>query len=234
MASQKDPFRSARLIYRAVRGAEDDAIFAAINDDAFGYMNSNAGNNHLPGPSDAEKFRKSLEENLLSAIICLPEDVPAPPPPPTSSPTPTPTPISTPTTPPPRPGTPIGQIHLTSLPPHMRHHRSTEIGIQILPAHQGRGYGSEAIRWALAYAFHRAGLHKVRIRAFAWNEGACRLYARLGFVEEGRERESLWHEGRWWDGVEFGLVEGEWRALVGAEQGEAEAEADFEGQFGNK
>lgn len=56
-------------------------------------------------------------------------------------------------------------------------------------------------------------MHKVRIRAFGWNEGAVRLYARLGFVEEGREREALWHEGRWWDGVEMGMVEGEWRAM---------------------
>ncbi|KAF2439623.1 acyl-CoA N-acyltransferase, partial [Karstenula rhodostoma CBS 690.94] len=110
-------------------------------------------------------------------------------------------------------GTPIGQIHLNRSSPRMSHHRNTEIGIDILPAYQGRGYGSEAIRWVLEYAFLRAGLHKVRIRAFGWNEGACRLYRRLGFVEEGRERESLWHEGRWWDGVEFGMVEGEWGVL---------------------
>ncbi|KAK7185620.1 hypothetical protein DPSP01_007514 [Paraphaeosphaeria sporulosa] len=218
MAPQKDPFRSARLIYRAVRGAEDDAVFAAINDDPIGYMNSNAGNNHLPGPSDAERFRKSMDDNLLSAIICLPEDLPAPPPPPGSSSTPETTTTTANSNPNPRAGTPIGQIHLSNLSPRMRHHRNTEIGIDILPAYQGRGYGSEAIRWVLDYAFHRAGLHKVRIRAFEWNEGACRLYQRLGFVEEGRERESLWHEGRWWDGVEFGMVEGEWRALVEEEK----------------
>jgi RimJ/RimL family protein N-acetyltransferase len=39
------------------------------------------------------------------------------------------------------------------------------------------------------------------------------LYARLGFVEEGREREALWHEGEWWDSVEFGMVEREWAVL---------------------
>lgn len=56
---------------RAVRGAEDDAFFAQINDDRLGYMNSNGGNNHLPGPGDAERFRKSMEDNLISAVRML-------------------------------------------------------------------------------------------------------------------------------------------------------------------
>ena len=68
MAPAKDPFRSARLFYRAVRGAEDDAFFAEINEDRIGYMNSNGSNNRLPGPSDAERFRKSMEEDLLAAV----------------------------------------------------------------------------------------------------------------------------------------------------------------------
>lgn len=40
-----------------------------------------------------------------------------------------------------------------------------------------------------------------------------RLYAKLGFVLEGRDRESLWHDGRYWDSVDYGMVEGEWAAL---------------------
>ncbi|KAF1969263.1 acyl-CoA N-acyltransferase [Bimuria novae-zelandiae CBS 107.79] len=170
-------------------------------------MNSNGTNNHLPGPSDAEGFRKGMDDNLLSAIICLSERVNnihdcA--------------------------GTPIGQIHLSSLRPRLIHHRHTEIGLDILPAYQGKGYGSEAIRWALDYAFRRAGLHRVRIRAFEWNTGACRLYERLGFVLEGREREACWHEGRFWDEVRFGMLEGEWRAMVEEEKKEKEGEGKGE------
>jgi RimJ/RimL family protein N-acetyltransferase len=39
------------------------------------------------------------------------------------------------------------------------------------------------------------------------------LYEKIGFKVEGREREAYWHEGRWWDGVELGMLEGEWRSL---------------------
>lgn len=71
MAPRTDPFRSARLFYRAVRGAEDDAFFAEINADRVGYMNSNGSNNRLPLPSDAERFRKSMDDNLISAVHTL-------------------------------------------------------------------------------------------------------------------------------------------------------------------
>ncbi|KAH7383798.1 acyl-CoA N-acyltransferase [Pyrenochaeta sp. MPI-SDFR-AT-0127] len=213
MAEQRpSPFSSTRLIYRAVRQPEDLAVFKAINDDQIGYQNSNASNIKLAGDADAEKFMKATaEESLLGAIIWLPlatngdnskekidseikkmRDAGA---------------VAESW------GVAIGELHLSMLPPHLTHHRHTELGIDILPAFQGRGYGAEAITWALDYAFRRAGLHRVRIRAFEWNVGAIRLYERLGFKEEGREREVLWFEGRWWDGVMMGMLEGEWWAL---------------------
>ncbi|KAF2119322.1 acyl-CoA N-acyltransferase [Lophiotrema nucula] len=227
-----DPFRSERLIYRAVRAPEDNALFDALTDDRFGYMNSNASNIKLPGAKDARDHQKQVAEKaLLGAVICL-------------QPQPTLTTmkqkseavgegeigaelaqrveiekikdedgkktIKQEVKKEERYGSAIGQITLKALPAAMAHHRSTEIAIDILPEYQGKGYGSEAITWVLDYAFRRAGLHRVEVRAFAWNEGAVRLYEKLGFAFEGRKREALWHEGKWWDGVEFGMLESEW------------------------
>ena len=107
--------------------------------------------------------------------------------------------------------TPIGQIHLsgTSKQQHAPH-RTTEIGIDILPHYQGKGYGSEAIEWASRFAFESAGLHRVVIRAFEYNTGARRLYEKLGFVLEGRGRQAVWYRGRWWDDFSFAMLEAEW------------------------
>lgn len=110
-------------------------------------------------------------------------------------------------------GTAIGEIHLSKLPANAIHHRHTEIGIDILPGFQGKGYGREAIEWALDYAFRRTGLHRVRIRAFEWNARALQLYEKVGFRVEGREREALWHEGRFWDSVDLSMLEGEWWSM---------------------
>ncbi|PMD41105.1 acyl-CoA N-acyltransferase, partial [Hyaloscypha variabilis F] len=60
--------------------------------------------------------------------------------------------------------------------------------------HQGKGYGTEAINWALDWAFRVAGMHCVRLWCFSFNKGALRLYERIGFVREGIERESYYHD----------------------------------------
>ncbi|KAF1941128.1 acyl-CoA N-acyltransferase [Clathrospora elynae] len=206
------PFASARLQYRAIRQPQDLAVFEAINSDVHGYQNSNFSNIKLPTTDDATKFMKATaEEGLLGAIIWLPHP---------------PTGMSAEEQDAEFQrrrqngeivegwGTAVGEIHLSLLPPHQSQHRNTEIGLDILPPYQGRGYGSEAINWVLDYAFCRAGLHKVRIRAFGWNVRAIALYERLGFTVEGRERESFWHEGMWWDGVYLGMLEGEWWGVV--------------------
>ncbi|KAF2873923.1 acyl-CoA N-acyltransferase [Massariosphaeria phaeospora] len=187
LSPPRDPFRSTRLHYRALNPTTDLRLFAAINGDPSGYANSNLSNIHLPTAADAAQFQASVIENsLVAAIICLPggdDDADG--------------------------GIAIGQIHLKRGKPGTQHHRNTEIGIDILPEYQRKGYGSEAIQWVLDYAFRRAGLHRVMIRAFGWNEGAIRLYEQLGFKHEARHREALWHEGRWWDSIDMAMLEGE-------------------------
>jgi RimJ/RimL family protein N-acetyltransferase len=209
--SQGYPYSSARLEYRAVQSS-DRPLFAALTADTTGYINSSVSNIKLPTESDAYDFMKQVTDNyLLGVVIWLKH----------------PAGMS-------REqrlelveqsrkegkahmhdehGTAIGEVHLSRLSHGNMHHRSTEIGITILPEHQNRGYGGETINWVLDYAFRRAGLHRVAIKSFEWNSGAIRLYEKLGFTHEGRVREAYWHEGRFWDGVMMGMLEGEWREL---------------------
>ncbi|KAK4541135.1 hypothetical protein LTR36_008209 [Oleoguttula mirabilis] len=187
------PFQSARLLYRAAEptSAEDQALFLTIQTDAAGYQNSNFAISRPQGKKSAEDYLKGVaEECLLGVVICLPA------------------PADTTSTP-----IPIGAIFLDQLKPALAHHRHAEIGINIVPAYQGLGYGNEAIRWISRWAFRSAGLHRVSIRAFSYNEGAVRLYEKLGFQKEGVSRESVWFEGRWWDGVQFGMLAREWREM---------------------
>lgn len=51
------------------------------------------------------------------------------------------------------------------------------------------------------------------IGAFAWNQGAIRLYEKLGFVHEGTRRDFFWHDGRYQDAVDLVTLEDEWRTL---------------------
>ena len=77
----------------------------------------------------------------------------------------------------------------------------------------GQGYGTEATQLMLDHAFGVLGLHRVALFVFEFNERAIRAYRRCGFVIEGRSRESILRDGRWWDELGMSVLESDWRRL---------------------
>jgi RimJ/RimL family protein N-acetyltransferase len=75
----------------------------------------------------------------------------------------------------------------------------------------GKGYGTEATRLMLDHAFGTLGLHRIALYVFEFNERAIRAYRNAGFVIEGRSRESIWRDGRWWDELAMSVLESDWR-----------------------
>jgi RimJ/RimL family protein N-acetyltransferase len=83
---------------------------------------------------------------------------------------------------------PIGKTGLSSI-NYM--HLTAELGIVIgEPDCRGKGYGTEATRLLLDYAFTTLGLHNVFLRVYAYNAPAIRAYEKAGFKEIGRRREA--------------------------------------------
>ena len=77
----------------------------------------------------------------------------------------------------------------------------------------GRGFGTEATRLMIDHAFGGLGLHRVGLTVFAFNERAIRSYRSVGFVVEGRAREAIWREGRWWDEIAMSILDSDWTAM---------------------
>ena len=80
----------------------------------------------------------------------------------------------------------------------------------------GKGYGTEATRLMLEHAFERLRLHRIGLSVFAFNERAIRAYRRAGFVIEGRAREAIRRDDRWWDEIEMSILDSDWRAMQAA------------------
>jgi RimJ/RimL family protein N-acetyltransferase len=76
----------------------------------------------------------------------------------------------------------------------------------------GRGMGTEATQLMVDHAFGTLGLHRIALYVFEFNVRAIRAYQRCGFVVEGRSRESIWRDGRWWDELAMSVLESDWRA----------------------
>ena len=70
----------------------------------------------------------------------------------------------------------------------------------------GRGYGTEALAVLTRHAFDGLGLHRLCSRVLAFNTRAIAAYTKVGFVEEGRERESARIGDAWHDDVIMGLL----------------------------
>ncbi len=81
----------------------------------------------------------------------------------------------------------------------------------------GRGYGTDTTELMIAHAFGRLGLHRLGLSVFEFNERAIRSYEKAGFVIEGRLREAIQRQGRYWDEIMMGILEPEWRARLAGE-----------------
>ncbi|KAF2432094.1 acyl-CoA N-acyltransferase [Tothia fuscella] len=198
-------FHSERLIYRApTETQEDKTFFHTLRNSRSCLENSTRRLTKPLSQKDSDDHLTALRNDmLLGVFICIPID--------------TKRGISS----------PIGYIALTS-PPHCTHHRNASISIQIIEEEQGKGYGSEAIKWSLEWAFQTAGLHRISIGCISFNDGARRLYERLGFVVEGRSREAVFARGGWHDLIDMGMLEGEWRVPTTAKNKKAPHHADDE------
>jgi RimJ/RimL family protein N-acetyltransferase len=78
------------------------------------------------------------------------------------------------------------------------------------PRDWSKGYGSDAMRLVLRYAFTELNLHRVSLGVYAYNERAIRSYEKVGFVHEGRARQFVQREGRRWDALAMGILRADW------------------------
>lgn len=108
----------------------------------------------------------------------------------------------------------IGVVFLHSI--NKLDQRAT-LGISIFDeARLGQGFGTRAMRLMLRHAFTDMCLHRVGLRTIEYNHRAIAAYKKLGFAEEGRERESGFVGGQRYDDVMMGLLKHNFLALRGA------------------
>lgn len=78
------------------------------------------------------------------------------------------------------------------------------------PQGRDRGFGTEATRLIVGYAFEQLRLHRVELEVFAFNGRARRVYEKVGFVVEGTRRDALYFDGLWVDSHIMAILEQEW------------------------
>jgi RimJ/RimL family protein N-acetyltransferase len=108
-------------------------------------------------------------------------------------------------------GEPIGNLSIS-----LDHrNRAGRFGIMIgEESNRGKGFGTEATRLALDYAFTAQGLHNVMLSVYEFNAAGRRCYEKAGFREIGRRRECRLMGGRLWDEIFMDCLSTEFESPV--------------------
>lgn len=70
--------------------------------------------------------------------------------------------------------------------------------------------GSITFHLLITYAFVNLNLHRITSSALSFNARSIAMHKRLGFIEEGREREGVYRHGVYHDIINFGLLRKEY------------------------
>ncbi|MCB8942895.1 MAG: GNAT family N-acetyltransferase [Ardenticatenaceae bacterium] len=104
---------------------------------------------------------------------------------------------------------PIGEAGLLRMFPAWR---TTDLSIIIGEKDVwGQGYGTETINLLLDYAFGYLNFHRVAIGVVGFNEQALRFYEKVGFKQEGVQRDGYFYNHEFSDFVMMSILEDEFR-----------------------
>jgi len=91
-----------------------------------------------------------------------------------------------------------------------RSNRIARIGYWLAAERQGKGVMTKACRAMVDHAFNELGLNRVEIRCAPGNMKSCAIPQRLGFRQEGVQREAGWLYDHFIDLVIYAMLASEW------------------------
>jgi RimJ/RimL family protein N-acetyltransferase len=103
--------------------------------------------------------------------------------------------------------------HIGSVSLDVTKHKSAIFGIFICKEYWNMGLGTDAGRTIIDYGFSRLKLHRILLSVMSYNPRALKVYKRLGFKLEGRRREHVLFDGKYYDLLEMGILDREWNKL---------------------
>jgi ribosomal-protein-alanine N-acetyltransferase len=102
----------------------------------------------------------------------------------------------------------IGNLNLTQV--HRGAFQSCVLGYNLAADEQGKGYMTEAVRGAVAFAFETWKLHRVAAGYMPRNTRSAAVLERCGFKVEGNAPAYLLIDGQWEDHVLTAIINPSW------------------------
>jgi RimJ/RimL family protein N-acetyltransferase len=180
-------WQSARIRLREMR-KEDMPLWLEEDKDSKGVRLLNPGMGLPQTPADAERFAERYANfNSASDRIMFSIETLA--------------------------GDLVGGININSID---QRNGTFSTGTRIYRKFRHQGYAREAKILVLRYAFCELRLHKFKTWCIETNKDVIRHQLELGCKQEGRARETVYTEGRYFDEILFGMTKSEFVEKYGA------------------
>jgi len=86
----------------------------------------------------------------------------------------------------------------------------SELGYWLAKPLWNKGFMTEAATAVVRFGFETIGLHKIKTRCFAENNGSRRVIEKVGFRFVGRLEDDVWRDGKWSTHLFYELTSPEW------------------------
>jgi RimJ/RimL family protein N-acetyltransferase len=83
---------------------------------------------------------------------------------------------------------------------------------------RNKGYGTEAVKMILGYAFNELNLNRVGLDVIQNNIAGIKSYEKVGFIKEGVMREAVIRDGQKQDRIYMGILYDEWKKIENKEE----------------
>jgi RimJ/RimL family protein N-acetyltransferase len=87
-----------------------------------------------------------------------------------------------------------------------------ELGIALGKEYWGKGFGQEAVRMLIEFAFTYLNVNRVSLQVLAEDARAVGAYRKAGFLEEGLLRKHAWLGGRFHDELVMSVLHEDWKS----------------------
>lgn len=89
--------------------------------------------------------------------------------------------------------------------------RSMCVGGDISPQFRGKGYAKKMYGLIFHLGFNEMNMYRLWLLVMENNEVAKNLYKKIGFVEEGRQRQAVFRSGEYHDYIMMSILKGEYK-----------------------
>lgn len=89
-----------------------------------------------------------------------------------------------------------------------RTNSSCRVGIMINPVYHGNGYGYDVLDSFVEYLMNDMNIHRIWCLVLETNKASLGLFNKLGFVEEGIQREAIYRKGEWQNYIMLSKIKG--------------------------